>query len=299
MSKTSKNAEVNLFGSSKSPTLLNLNKYLDTTGFSPAQSNECNKKNKKSKHKSINVVTNPNGLLYNFNTSPMFIPNTNQIISHTPNNTPNNDTINNDTKDNNDTPNNDTPNNDTTDNDTPNNDTPNNDTPNNDTKNNDTKNNDTKDNDTKDNNDNTQQKQPVEFSKLFDLMELLTNLKLLSHIKQNEKLSCDNGNNFIEIDNRYYLQGIRRWMNGDSREETIKFVDKLINSTESISEKLINGSNEDDSHNLKLLTEDLISCKNGLNNLKLTYNDDKLFISKMDNYIEMIKMRIDKNNKVN
>jgi hypothetical protein len=132
---------------------------------------------------------------------------------------------------------------------------------------------------------------------LFHLMELLTNLKLLSHVKQHDKLTCDNKNDVVEIDSRYYLQGIRRWICGDTRTETINFIDKLVVSAEYLSENLILSKNVDDKHNLKILTEDLISSKNGLNNLKITYFDDKLFVSRIENYLEKIKLRIDKNNK--
>jgi hypothetical protein len=132
---------------------------------------------------------------------------------------------------------------------------------------------------------------------LFHLMELLTNLKLLSHLKQHDKLTCDNKNDVVEIDSRYYLQGIRRWICGDTRTETINFIDKLVVSAEYLSENLILSKNIDDKHNLKILTEDLISSKNGLNNLKITYFDDKLFVSRIENYLEKIKLRIDKNNK--
>jgi hypothetical protein len=132
---------------------------------------------------------------------------------------------------------------------------------------------------------------------LFHLMELLTNLKLLSHVKQNDKLTCDIKNDIVSIDSRYYLQGIRRWICGDTRNETINFIDKLVVSAEYLSENLILSKNTDDKHNLKILTEDLISSKNGLNNLKLTYSEDKLLISRVENYLEKIKLRIDKNNK--
>jgi hypothetical protein len=135
------------------------------------------------------------------------------------------------------------------------------------------------------------------FEDIYNLMDTLTNLKLLSHVKQSDKLACNSTEDVVQIDTRYYLQGIRRWYYGDNREETIKFIDRLILSSENLSETLILGLNTDDKHNLKLLTEDLISCKTGLNNLKSTYFDDKLFISKIENYIEKVNMRINKNNK--
>ncbi len=129
---------------------------------------------------------------------------------------------------------------------------------------------------------------------LYNFMDLMTNLKLISHLKENDKLTHTEEK--MEIDTRYYLQGIRRWLGGDSREETIKYIDKIIRSADLISDKFIKSKSDDDKYNLKLLTEDLIACRNGLNNLKITYNEDKLFISTIENFIEKIKIRINKNN---
>ena len=128
---------------------------------------------------------------------------------------------------------------------------------------------------------------------LYEYMELMTNLKLLSYVKEQDKLAKTE--NKMEIDNRYYLQGVRRWYNGDSRDLTLHFIEKIVKSADSISEDLAKSKNSDDKYNLKLLTEDLISSKSGLNNLKITYNEDKLFISTIDNLIEKIKIRICKN----
>jgi hypothetical protein len=145
----------------------------------------------------------------------------------------------------------------------------------------------------KDLNKNTEVKnEPVD--ELYNFMDLMTNLKLISHLKENDKLTHTEVK--MEIDTRYYLQGIRRWLYGDSREETIKYIDRIIRSADVISDKFIKSKSDDDKYNLKLLTEDLIACRNGLNNLKITYNEDKLFISTIENFIEKIKIRINKNN---
>ena len=129
---------------------------------------------------------------------------------------------------------------------------------------------------------------------LYNIMDLMTNLKLISHLKEHDKLTQTEQK--MEIDTRYYLQGVRRWFGGDTRDETIKYIDRIIRSADIISDKFLKSKSDDDKHNLKLLTEDLIACRNGLNNIKITYNDDKLFISTIENFIEKIKIRINKNN---
>jgi hypothetical protein len=128
---------------------------------------------------------------------------------------------------------------------------------------------------------------------LYNYTDLMTNLKLLSYVKEHDKLTHTDTK--IEIDTRYYLQGVRRWFNGDSRDETLKFIERIVKSAEIISEELLKSRTTDDKYNLKLLTDDLISCKNGIYNVKITYNHDKLFVSTIDNLIEKIKIRISKN----
>jgi hypothetical protein len=126
----------------------------------------------------------------------------------------------------------------------------------------------------------------------MSFIDLLTNLKLLSHVKEYDKLTITN--NSIDIDNNYFRDILRRFR-GESHIDTLNFIEKMINCTEYYSNEFITTKNNDDLHKLKLLTEDLDNCKIGLNNLKVTYATYNIVICKIDIYLEQINTRINKN----
>jgi Fe-S cluster assembly iron-binding protein IscA len=123
-------------------------------------------------------------------------------------------------------------------------------------------------------------------------IDLLTNLKLFSHIKAYDKLTINN--NIIDIDN-YYFRDLFRRIRGESHLDTLNFIELMLNYAEEYSNEFIKNKSMDDNHKLKLLTEDLDNCKIGLNNLKITYAHYNIVICKIDIYIEQINTRINKN----
>jgi hypothetical protein len=123
-------------------------------------------------------------------------------------------------------------------------------------------------------------------------IDLLTNLKLFSHIKAYDKLTISN--NIVDIDNYYFRDFFRR-IRGESHNDTLNFIELMVNYAENYSNEFIKNQNTDDIHKLKLLTEDLDNCKIGLNNLKITYVHYNIVICKIDIYIEQINTRINKN----
>ena len=95
---------------------------------------------------------------------------------------------------------------------------------------------------------------------------IILNLKLISKIKQNEKIIIDN--KMIKIDSRL-LKNIRRWFTSDGREESIEYIEYIINETINyINNPLI--SNEK-IYTKEKIVEELSKTINGLDNLKSTY----------------------------
>lgn len=127
-------------------------------------------------------------------------------------------------------------------------------------------------------------------TEIFDFIELRKNLKLLSRINENDKLTIING--IINIDQRYYFQGLRRWYTNDSRDLTKKFIEKLIRSTEYYIRNL------KDVDDLKHLSKSLLISKIGIENLCITYNDDKNFTSILSINIEQFMSFINEINKI-
>uniref|UniRef100_A0A6C0LZB5 Uncharacterized protein n=1 Tax=viral metagenome TaxID=1070528 RepID=A0A6C0LZB5_9ZZZZ len=148
---------------------------------------------------------------------------------------------------------------------------------------------------------------------------VLTNLKILANIKPNDKLS-KNEHGILIIDSPYIGQGAVRWWYSDSRDESIKNLEGIINETfnliDSVYSSEVGHSNGNDiennyyykhslpkdyfkSENSQQLQTFSIELKNsikGLENLKLTYKDDISVCSRIDVLIEKINIRIKKVN---
>lgn len=140
---------------------------------------------------------------------------------------------------------------------------------------------------------------------------LLLNLKIISNIKEFDKLSTSNINNNIYIDSPHLLQSIVRKWNGDSRENTINIINNIVDSIFKISDKLleeeVNVEMEQNSHinfndnNSIIFQKIVISLTetiSGIQNLKITYIGDISVISKLDIIISKIQNRISKINKM-
>jgi hypothetical protein len=122
------------------------------------------------------------------------------------------------------------------------------------------------------------------------------NLKVLGKIKMGNKLSINNDN--ICIDNTY-IQSINRWYNNNSRDETIKFLEKLDEDITKKIEELLKIDNSslfldtketlllDLNHNLKTSIE-------GLRNLISTYQSDELIISNLELILNNFNLKIKK-----
>lgn len=143
------------------------------------------------------------------------------------------------------------------------------------------------------------------------LESYLLNLKILSNIKEFDKLSTD-GDNII-IDPPYIFQGLIRAWNGDSRTITITNINSLINYIFEISDILLEKELVNTSNNSKFLINKpkfmdnnsmlfqkivigLNESINGLQNLKITYIGDVSITSKLDLIITKIQNRINKIN---
>ena len=111
---------------------------------------------------------------------------------------------------------------------------------------------------------------------------ILLNLKMLSQIKANDKLYTDEGQ--IKIDTPTIMQGITRWMNDYSRTKTMDDLDHLINKTlEYVNENIKKAERtEEDNRNCQKILVEVSKSLTGIQNLKITYNDDTFIQSRLD-----------------
>ena len=102
---------------------------------------------------------------------------------------------------------------------------------------------------------------------------ILTNLKILSLVQINQKISIYKGH--LQID-YHALQFIKRWINKDSRESLIIFLNDLLKKIN----HLFKNSDKDKLEVISTILNEIDKIK--LNNLKITYTDDPITVVKLD-----------------
>ena len=96
---------------------------------------------------------------------------------------------------------------------------------------------------------------------------IITNLKIISLVKVDEKLSIRKGH--LQIDNSSNLQFLKRWFYRDSRDIILLFVKDLIRNISMLFEKL--ECYYDKLWILKRILTEMENAKSGLINLKITF----------------------------
>ena len=131
-----------------------------------------------------------------------------------------------------------------------------------------------------------------------DIDSILLDLKIISQIKENDKLVTSK--ELLEIDNSYF-QSIKRYWNNDNRISSIEYIKNTVNRTLEFTDTTLNDTHtenknifiENNSHILQRFLVEMTNAIKGLDNLKLTYNTDITVISAIDIYKEKLNMRIE------
>jgi len=140
------------------------------------------------------------------------------------------------------------------------------------------------------------------------LSSSLTNLKILSKLKSNNKLSFSD--NKFSIDEWNYSQPLRRWWTQESRNNTLThletFIGGLFSIIDSIYSRELNEEDVDEYYpdsrsvnifkkeNSKILLQfvtEIGHATTGLNNLKRTYKNDTAIVSSLEIIIEKLDVR--------
>jgi hypothetical protein len=108
---------------------------------------------------------------------------------------------------------------------------------------------------------------------------VITNLKIISLVKVDEKLSIRKGH--LQIDTSSNFQFIKRWFFRDSRDFILLFIKDLIRNITNLLNKI------DTYHDRAWITTRILSemenAKGGLMNLKTTYSTDPIMVVKFEN----------------
>ena len=140
------------------------------------------------------------------------------------------------------------------------------------------------------------------------LDKIYINLKIISKIQENGKISTTNpGQISIEEDN--VSTAIWRTLAGDSRINTVAFLQQLLNNISVTADNMIRSPYfydfditdmyEVNEHNtlleqLQKLSQELRNSKNGIANLHVTYNDDASISAKIEEIIGKIDSLVNK-----
>ena len=132
-----------------------------------------------------------------------------------------------------------------------------------------------------------------------DIDTILLNLKIISQIKENDKLITSNS--MLEIDTTYF-QFAKRWFNNDSRISTIEYIKSIVDATLEITDTTLSEENklksknifeEDNSHLLQRFLLEMTNACKGLDNLKITYSNDISIVSAIEISKEKLLMRME------
>jgi len=118
--------------------------------------------------------------------------------------------------------------------------------------------------------------------------EVISRLKFIAHIQKDEKINVRHVN---RQPNTLYTKISRSLIYPDNRNNSLKFVKDVISRSLEILHHYILKENFNLS---KGILNDLLKARQGIINLKYTYNDDTKFCCDMDVVIENIGVFIDK-----
>jgi hypothetical protein len=124
-----------------------------------------------------------------------------------------------------------------------------------------------------------------------ELEDLLINLKSISRLQIHEKLYIqytDKKKNYLIKDNRIkVLQSLVRWAAGDSRERIIEIIKRYLDQVNTFLYGFDHGNLKNYNRHDKLKVIHLIpSVIVGLENMKATYNEDKVTLFSLENLID-------------
>jgi len=136
--------------------------------------------------------------------------------------------------------------------------------------------------------------------------KIFVDLKILAKLPQNGKLNTIY-NNQLYLENDSMFQGIYRFLKGDSRNKTIEKIEDLINTAKQLANSLLQSSSMNiyeksttpskfeisefnkNFQQLKSLSNELKNSQKGINNLRVTYQNDTYVVSKLEVILENIK----------
>jgi hypothetical protein len=97
---------------------------------------------------------------------------------------------------------------------------------------------------------------------------LLTSLKVISMIKEGQKVCVRNGHLSLEVQSTGLLTSIRRWIHRDSRQMTLQYIKSVIQNSITVTKTYRTPAS------IEKLSAGMNEALTGINSLIVTYADD-------------------------
>ena len=120
--------------------------------------------------------------------------------------------------------------------------------------------------------------------------ETITRLKFLSKIRKGEKINVSDGS--LQPDS-YFTSLSRSVLNTDNRQNTLTYIQNSINSGFQLFTTYIRSDKTSEKMIANQIIGDIEESKNGIRNLKNTYQDDTMFCCSIDTYLQTIDAKIE------
>ena len=122
------------------------------------------------------------------------------------------------------------------------------------------------------------------FSPANSISDTITNLKFISTLKSGDKINTS----LLYVESNSIFTPLYRLFRQESRNETIKFITVTIDNSFDIINNITNINNISDQILFINIITDIVKAIYGLKNIQDTYISDKLFICKIDTFIDTI-----------
>jgi hypothetical protein len=110
---------------------------------------------------------------------------------------------------------------------------------------------------------------------------IITNIKVISQLKPNDKLCIRKGHLYIDTSSNF--QFLKRWFYCDSRDLVLIYMNTLVLNVRNILEKCVEYTKTDRLWILTRILTELENASDGLVNLIRTYNLDPYMIANIEN----------------
>lgn len=122
----------------------------------------------------------------------------------------------------------------------------------------------------------------------MDIDTILLDLEVLKQLNPNDKLAVNllPGNTSLSVDTSSFFSKLTRKYNGYNRENSIKYLEELVDKIEKYTKFIVNSSHDDIRTNLK---NAIIAANLGITNLQETYISDSIIVAKLTLILNKLK----------